>query len=245
MTITRTLHRSARTVARKAYATARYRGLRYLCPCCETRFRRLAPHGRPPRPGRACPKCRALERHRLLWLYLVRELNILTRSYRVLHVAPERAIRQRLSSAPNLTYVTTDLNVAKAAVQADLGRLPFEDACFDIVICSHVLEHIEHDLESMVEIHRVLDPTGRALIMVPVNPRLSETYEDPSVTDPDARKRRFGHPGHVRYYGPDVTARLEKSGFRVEPIEYVDHIRPGEADRIRASRGELIYVCRS
>ena len=97
----------------------------------------------------------------------------------------------------------------------------------------------------MVEIHRVLDPTGRALIMVPVNPRLSETYEDPSVTDPDARKRTFGHPGHVRYYGPDVTARLAKSGFRVEPIEYVDQMRPGEADRIRASRGELIYVCRS
>jgi SAM-dependent methyltransferase len=245
MTITRALNRSARSVARKAYVAARYRGLRYLCPCCETRFRRLAPHGRPPRPDRACPQCRALKRHRLLWLYLLRELNILTRSYRVLHVAPERAIRQRLSSAPNLTYVTTDLNIAKAAVRAELGRLPFEDSCFDIVICSHVLEHIEDDLESMVEMHRVLAPTGHALIMVPVNPRLSETYDDPSITDPDARTRAYGHPGHVRYYGKDVTARLEKSGFRVDPVDYVDHMSAKEAERIRASRGELIYVCRS
>jgi SAM-dependent methyltransferase len=141
--------------------------------------------------------------------------------------------------------VATDLNVAKAAVQAELGRLPFENACFDIVICSHVLEHIEDDLESMVEMHRVLAPTGKALIMVPVSPRLSETYEDPSLTDAEARKRAFGHPGHVRYYGKDVTARLQGSGFDVDPLEYVDHLPLGEAERIGARRGDLIYVCRS
>jgi SAM-dependent methyltransferase len=181
----------------------------------------------------------------VLWLYLVRELNILSRQCRVLHVAPERAIRRRLSSAPSLTYVTADLEMTEAAVHAELSRLPFEDACFDVVICSHVLEHVEHDHESMVEMHRVLAPTGQALVMVPVNPRLSETYEDPSITEPETRRRAFGHPGHVRYYGTDVTSRLEGSGFDVEPIDYVDHMSPGEAKRIRASRGELIYVCRS
>ena len=244
MTITRTLRRGARTVARRAYVAARYRGHRYLCPCCERRFRRLAPHGQPPRPDRACPNCRALQRHRLLWLYLLRERNILSRSCRVLHVAPERAIRRRLASAQNLIYVTADLKMTEAAVHAELSRLPFEDACFDIVICSHVLEHIEDDFASMVEMRRVLAATGQALVMVPVNPRLSQTYEDPSITDPDARKRAFGHPGHVRYYGADVTARLVESGFEVDPIDYVDHMPPGEAERIRASRGELIYVCR-
>jgi SAM-dependent methyltransferase len=239
------LHKAARGFARKAYVTARYGGLRYLCPCCRTRFRRLAPHGSPPRPNRACPNCRALERHRLLWLYLSRELNIASRSYRVLHVAPERAIRRRLAAARNLTYVTADLNMPEAAVRAQLNRLPFENACFDVVICSHVLEHVEHDLEAMAEMHRVLAPTGRALIMVPVNRKLAETYEDPSITDPDARKRAFGHPGHLRYYGTDVTDRLEESGFEVEPIDYVDRMSPGEAEHISASRGELIYICRS
>jgi SAM-dependent methyltransferase len=240
----RSLQRDARRFARKAYVAARYRGLRYHCPCCQTRFRRLAPHGSPPRPNRACPNCRALERHRLLWLYLSRELRLVSQSYRVLHVAPEHAIRQHLASAPNLTYVTADLNMLGAAVRSELDRLPFEDACFDVVICSHVLEHVERDLESMAEMHRVLAPAGQALIMVPVNRQRAETYEDPSITDRDARKRAFGHPGHVRYYGTDVTARLEESGFEVEPIDYVDRMPPGEAERIRASRGELIYVCR-
>jgi SAM-dependent methyltransferase len=163
----------------------------------------------------------------------------------VLHVAPERAIRRRLGSLPNLTYVTTDLNMPEASLRAELDRLPFEDACFDVVICSHVLEHVEHDVDSMAEMHRVLAPTGQALIMVPVNRHLAETYEDPSITDPDARRQAFGHPGHLRYYGTDVTARLEESGFKVEPFDYADRMLPGEAERIRASRGELIYICRS
>jgi SAM-dependent methyltransferase len=243
--IQRSIPQTARRFARRAYVTARYGGLRYLCPCCQARFRRLASHGTPPRPNRACPNCRALERHRILWLYLSRELNIASRSCRVLHVAPERAIRRHLDSVPNLTYVTTDLNMLEAAVHAELDRLPFADACFDVVICSHVLEHVEHDRESMAEMRRVLAPTGQALIMVPVNRHFAETYEDPSITDPDARKRAFGHPGHLRYYGADVTARLEESGFEVEAIDYVDRLPPGEAERIRASRGEVIYVCRS
>jgi SAM-dependent methyltransferase len=180
----------------------------------------------------------------VLWLYFLRELHILSQSYRVLHVAPERAIRRRLASAQNLIYVTTDLNMTEAAVHAELSSLPFEDECFDIVICSHVLEHIENDRESMVEMRRVTAATGQALVMVPVNPRLSQTYEDPSITDADARKRAFGHPGHVRYYGADVMARLAQSGFEVEPVDYVDRLPPGEAERIRVSRGELIYVCR-
>jgi hypothetical protein len=109
---------AARRIARKAFITARYGGLRYQCPCCRSRFRRFAPHGTPPRPNRACPNCRALQRHRLLWMYLARELNIVSGSYRVLHVAPERAIRRRLVSAPNLTYVTADLSMPEAAVCA-------------------------------------------------------------------------------------------------------------------------------
>jgi predicted SAM-dependent methyltransferase len=132
----------------------------------------------------------------------------------------------------------------EAAVRAELSCLPFEDTSFDLVICSHVLEHIEHDRASMGEMHRVLAPSGQALIMVPVNRHLAQTYEDPSISDPEARRQAFGHPGHVRYYGTDVIARLEDSGFEVEPIDYVDRMPREEAERIRARRGELIYICR-
>jgi SAM-dependent methyltransferase len=46
-------------------------------------------------------------------------------------------------------------------------RLPFEDAAFDVVFSSNVLEHI-HDLQKFqAELHRVLAPDGVGLHLVP------------------------------------------------------------------------------
>ena len=43
---------------------------------------------------------------------------------------------------------------------ADALNLPFDDASFDIVICSHVYEHVPDPVQMFKEIHRVLRPNG-------------------------------------------------------------------------------------
>lgn len=53
---------------------------------------------------------------------------------------------------------------------ASLMRLPFSDQDFDLVICSEVLEHLEHlsDLSQAVrELARVLAPRGQLVVSVP------------------------------------------------------------------------------
>lgn len=65
--------------------------------------------------------------------------------------------------------------------QADGSRIPYESRKFDIVIASHVLEHVEDDAGLLQEIHRVVKPDGVAVILVPIN----ENYNDPN---------------HVRHY---------------------------------------------
>jgi SAM-dependent methyltransferase len=52
-------------------------------------------------------------------------------------------------------------------VVAPNARWPFGDAAFDVVLCSQVLEHVEHLQHTVSEISRVLKPSGRALISVP------------------------------------------------------------------------------
>jgi len=67
------------------------------------------------------------------------------------------------------------LRVARAAriegiegvAHADLMRLPFRDAAFDVVLCNHVLEHITEPLVIMKEIRRILHPDGILLLGVP------------------------------------------------------------------------------
>lgn len=52
-------------------------------------------------------------------------------------------------------------------IEADLRMLPFPDAAFDLVLCSHVLEHIREDVAAMGELARVVDPRGLVVVAVP------------------------------------------------------------------------------
>lgn len=52
-------------------------------------------------------------------------------------------------------------------IDYDGSRLPFEDATFDVVFSSNVLEHIPHVRAFQKEIHRVLEPDGYAVHILP------------------------------------------------------------------------------
>jgi len=54
-----------------------------------------------------------------------------------------------------------------AAARADLARLPFHDATFDIVVSSHVAEHLTAPEAVFGELARVLKPGGRLLVLTP------------------------------------------------------------------------------
>lgn len=47
------------------------------------------------------------------------------------------------------------------------NRLPFKSDFFDIIVCSHVLEHLEDDKRELGEISRVLRMNGLAVLGVP------------------------------------------------------------------------------
>jgi SAM-dependent methyltransferase len=196
----------------------RYRGDRVTCPVCEGQFAKFMPRIKPSgpnRPGARCPGCGASERHRHLWLYLARRRDLFTEPLRVLHFAPEPRISKRLRRLSNLDYVSADLNSPRAMIKADITKLQFDSASFDVVICSHVLEHVPDDHGALLEIRRVLRPGGWAVILVPIDRGRSQTFEDPSIVTARDRERTFGQSDHVRVYGRDFPERLGRAGFEV------------------------------
>ncbi len=217
------------------------RGNRYTDPIDGKSFRKFLPYGyENPRENVLSPSTLSLERHRLLWLYLVRETEFFSKPYKVLHFAPEQAFYKRFRKLKNLAYTTTDLNSPLADVKADICDLPFEDGSFDVILCNHVLEHIPDDHKAMQELYRVMKPGGWGVFQVPQDLKRPTTFEDDTITDKKERARIFGQCDHVRIYGIDYFDKLRSAGFEVEKVDLTGGMPKADIDRYRLANGEII-----
>ena len=172
------------------------------------------------RKNALCPGTLSLERHRLLWLYLDKETNILSSNLKVLHVAPEQIFYKKFRNFKHWNYLTFDINSPIADIKGDLKSMQFKDESFDLIICNHVLEHIEDDRRALKEMYRVLKKGGIAILQVPININRKQTFEDFNITSHQQREKYFGQYDHVREYGLDFKERIEEIGFEVEMLNY-------------------------
>lgn len=185
-----------------------------------------------------------MERHRLVWLYFEKMTDLFDGGLKsMLHVAPEPFFEATLKKQLGSNYISADIQNNRAMVKMDVTDIRFPDGTFDVVYCSHVLEHVPYDKRAMQEFYRVLKVGGWAIILVPIFPGRLETFEDPSVTDPAERTRLFGQQDHVRWYGQDYLERLREAGFVVKVVKPVDFLAKDEIERmgITPAAGEIYY----
>jgi SAM-dependent methyltransferase len=148
-------------------------------------------------------------------------------SGRVFQYRFDAARRPRLIVGVDVTAEPRGNENIDAGARADLGRLPFRDAVFDLAISSHVAEHLVEPEQVFAEIARVLRPGGRLLVLTP-----NRWHYVPLIASV------VPHALHVRYnrwrgvdardvfrtrYRANTARRLrrlyEVAGFAVERIE--------------------------
>ena len=175
-------------------------------------------------------------------MYLKRHSSFLKKPIKVLHVAPEQIFLSKFKKIQDWDYITTDLHSPLATVRADLCNLPFEEEQFDLILCNHVLEHIEDDLKAMQELFRVLKKGGTLIAQVPIDENSTKTLEDFNIVKPQERAAMFGQYDHVRIYGLDFFDRLEKVGFKATAVLIQDQLEASEIKRFALQPKEKIPV---
>ena len=211
------------------------------CVCCGKKVQEFLPYAL--RANAQCPQCGSLERHRLFWLFLKQQTDFFTADLSVLHMAPEDCLQRNFFRMKNLNYISADLNSSSAMIKMDITDILFKDNVFDVIICNHVLEHIEDDYQAMSELYRVLKPKGWAILNAPVDYQREQTYEDFSVVLPSEREQRFGQWDHVRIYGRDYIRRLRSAGFSVEEIDYSSKFPQNLIRKYGLLKTGSIYLC--
>lgn len=165
------------------------------------------------RIGVRCACCSSLERTRLLWAY-VEQLGLQPES-RVLHLAPERGIHDRLVALLNPgNYHVRDIDPGRYKFAQQIERLDLTeldhlaDRTYDLILHSHVLEHVPCNVAyCLYHLHRMLRETGVHCFQVPfMAMKWDECFAD--IGDAE-RRRRFGQEDHVRVFGTlDIPAHL-------------------------------------
>jgi glycosyltransferase involved in cell wall biosynthesis/phospholipid N-methyltransferase len=116
-------------------------------------------------------------------------------------------LQNRFLGRPNLQARICDLTNA-----ADFDTLAEQ---VDTVVCLNVVEHVADDLGALRNIHRALQPGGKAIILVPQGQEIFGTMDE-----------ALGH--YRRYSQSQLRGVMQQAGFDIESVIEFNRIsRPG------------------
>jgi glycosyltransferase involved in cell wall biosynthesis/SAM-dependent methyltransferase len=193
----------------------------------------------------ACPHCGATDRDRLFACYLERRLPRSDDENQVmlLDIAPSVPLSSLIKKFKKVTHHTADLQIKNVDFTVDISNMPeVVSNSYDVLICSHVLEHVNDDKKALSELFRVLKPGGWGLILVPIILTIDQIDEDPQVTDVAERWRRFGQYDHVRLYSKTgFIKRVEGAGFRLRQLG-IDYFGEVDFRQYGITKKSVLYI---
>ena len=117
-----------------------------------------------------------------------------------------------------IAFTTADL-YNKADLELDIQDTGLPEESYDMIICNHVLEHVEDFRLALREVHRILRPNGLLICSFPMDPKVELLDEEEEPLSAAERIKRFGQNDHRRVFGMEADQFLTEAGFSVEIID--------------------------
>ena len=130
---------------------------------------------------------------------------------KILHFAPEAVFSNLFKDYHYVTWTFTWIMLIYVLIWKKNRSKHFES--FNLILCNHVIEHIENDVNAIGQIFKILKTNGLLILSVPGNWKSSKTI-------------RFSNPdwnGHYRHYGLDIIDLLKKYFGRVETVDIYEY----------------------
>jgi SAM-dependent methyltransferase len=110
---------------------------------------------------------------------------------------PDKQARLHASETSGLNVLSGDLP----------SGIPYPSGCFDVIVALDVLEHVEHDEESLTALRERLRPGGAMVVTVPAFPFLWSRHDDI-------------HHHFRRYRECELRGKFERAGFEIVRMTY-------------------------
>lgn len=184
-----------------------------------------------------CLQCKSTPRGILLIKYVADEVINRGRKFSILEIGPAKYTSEYFRALDNISYISLDLFKDFTDFKMDVTDLKFEKKKFDVVICSHVLEHIEKYEKAIKEMYGILKKDGLGIIMIPINENMMRTEKIKGET--------FLGYGHRWNFGQDFHQILNSIGFIVTQINYCKYLSQDEIKKYGLKDEPIFQVERS
>jgi SAM-dependent methyltransferase len=191
-----------------------------------------------------CPSCHCNDRLRHLWLYMMATgIAEKLKGSTLLHIAPEVQLERMLTALGPAHYIRGDLYPTRPDhIKLDIEELPLKNDTLDVILCNHVLEHVNEPIKALSEMHRCLKDGGLLIAQTPYAPSIKKTFELYDQPDAPTAKLLFGQEDHVRLFGNDITDYFHAAGFKGELLSHASLLPDIDAQDFGCNAREPFFV---
>lgn len=191
-----------------------------------------------------CPSCKSSDRDRMIIEFLKKiGLKEAQEDLKVLQIAPAVTIEGWIESyAPQVDYESTDLFMEGVSFKSDIQNMDnVKDETYDVIICSHVLEHVQDDKKAFLEMKRVLKADGIVVFLVPIDLSSNVIDEEWGLSEEENWKR-FGQGDHCRKYGKSALInRIKDCGLYINSLG-IDYFGQETFEKLGLTATSVLYA---